>query len=239
MKRIRSYSVASFCTASDYSGGPRGATSIPRYKPAFVLLSVIASLTITSWTGSERAGYIVAGAALVADSTYGLLTLKFGCSSSPRVAHGGRAATQHKFGRRYEWLTPQFVTVAMAGAMIPDLSRLDLLLSDDLLTPVLGDPFDWGAVHVLGGSLVAVAIGTLLVPPAYRRHVGALLPLGVASHLALDLLLLNPSGYSYAVRWPITGTHPPSPDRYLSSDRWPAVCSVVLAAVVWYARSQW
>ncbi|AGB38792.1 metal-dependent hydrolase [Natronococcus occultus] len=139
---------------------------------------------------------------------------------------------------RYEWLTPQFVTVAMVGAMIPDLNRLELLLPADLLTAVLGVPFDWGAFHVLGGSLVAVAIGTLLAPPAYRRRAGALLLLGMASHHALDLLLLTPSGYADAVRWPITGSHPPSPGLYLSTDRWPALCSAVLAAGVWYARSQ-
>ena len=139
---------------------------------------------------------------------------------------------------RYEWLTPQFVTVAMIGAMIPDLSRLDLLLPADLLTAVLGLPFDWGVFHVLGGSLLAVAIGTLLVPSGYRRRVGALLLLGMASHHALDLLLLTPSGYAYAVLWPITGTHPPSPGLYLSTDRWPALCSAVLAAGVWYARYQ-
>ncbi|TYL37244.1 metal-dependent hydrolase [Natronococcus pandeyae] len=139
---------------------------------------------------------------------------------------------------RYEWLTPQFVTVAMIGAMIPDLSRLDLLIPTDLITAVFGIPFDWGAFHVLGGSLLAVAIGTVLAPADIRRRVGALLFLGMASHHALDLLLLNVSGYSYAVLWPLTGYHPPSPDLYLSTDRWPALCSAVLAAAVWYARDQ-
>lgn len=137
---------------------------------------------------------------------------------------------------RYEWLTPQFVTVAMAGAMIPDLGRVDLLVPAEFIEAVFGIPFDWGAFHVLGGSLLAVAIGTLLAPASYRRRVGALLLLGMASHHALDLLLLNVSGYSYAVLWPLTGYHPPSPGLYLSTDRWPAVCSAVLAASVWYAR---
>jgi hypothetical protein len=137
---------------------------------------------------------------------------------------------------RYEWLTPQFVTVAMVGAMIPDLNRLDLILPADFIEAVFGIPFDWGAVHVLGGSLLVVAIGTVLAPTTIRRRVGALLLLGLTSHLTLDLLLLNVSGYSYAVLWPVAGYHPPSPDLYLSTDRWPAICGVVLAASVWYAR---
>lgn len=139
---------------------------------------------------------------------------------------------------RYAWVEPPFVTVAMAGAMIPDLSRLNLVVPVHRLTAAVGLPFDWGAFHVLGGSLLAVLIGTVLVPPGYRRRVGALLLLGVASHHALDLLLLNVSGYSYAVLWPLTWIHPPSPDLYRSSDRWPALCSAALAAVVWYARSR-
>ena len=137
---------------------------------------------------------------------------------------------------RYEWLTPPFVTVAIVGAMIPDLNRLDLVVSAELITAVTGLPFDWDAFHTLGGSLLAVLIGSLLVPPPYRRRVGALLLLGAASHHALDLLLLNASGYSYAVFWPVTGFNPPSPNLYLSTDRWPAICAAGFATIVWYVR---
>lgn len=137
---------------------------------------------------------------------------------------------------RYEWLTPHFVTVAMVGAMIPDLSRLDFLVPADLITATLGVPFSWGVFHVLSGSVLAIGLGTLLVPTGHRRRIGGLLLLGVASHHALDLLLINTSGYSYPVLWPLTGIHPPSLDLYRSTDRWPALCSAALAAGVWYAR---
>ena len=54
--------------------------------------------------------------------------------------------------------------------------------------------------------------------PEYRRHAIALFLLGVLSHHALDVALLNVSGYSYAVFWPLTEYHPPPGDMYRSSD---------------------
>ena len=93
--------------------------------------------------------------------------------------------------------------------------------------------FSWGAFHTLGGTAFVVAIGALLVPRAYRVRVVSLLALGAFSHHALDLLLLNPSGNSYAVFFPLTQYHPPTPNLYLSTDRWPALVSGLLAAVVW------
>lgn len=136
----------------------------------------------------------------------------------------------------YDWLSPKYVTVAMVGAIVPDLSRMDLLVSDDWISAFFGIPFDWSGVHTLGGSLVVCAIGALLVGSRYRKPVFALLVLGMLSHLVLDGLLLNPSGYSYAIFWPLTSYHPPTPGLYLSSDRWPALVSAIAAAVVWYLR---
>lgn len=63
-----------------------------------------------------------------------------------------------------------------------------------------------------------------------------LLALGAASHHALDAVLINASGYSYALFWPLTTYHPPTPGLFLSSDRWPAAVSALLAIGVWYLR---
>lgn len=139
---------------------------------------------------------------------------------------------------RYEWIAPRYATVAMAGAIVPDFSRLDLLLDADRIEATLGIPYDWWALHTLGGSLAVCAIAALLVAPAERRRVFALLVLGALSHHALDLLLLNPSSYSYAVAWPLTAYHPPSPDLYLSSDRWPLAVAAAIAAVVRIAKGR-
>lgn len=133
---------------------------------------------------------------------------------------------------RYEWLTPPYVTVAMMGAMIPDLTKIALLVPSYRVEALLGVPFDWFALHTAGGSFVAVLVGTVLVPADHRKRVLLLLTFGAASHHLLDVVLINPSGYSYAVLWPLTGYHPPTPGLYLSTDRWPALVSGALALLV-------
>ena len=65
----------------------------------------------------------------------------------------------------------------------------------------------------------------------------ALFPLGALSHHALDLALLNVSGYSYAVFWPLTEYRPPSGDLYLSSDPCPVLVAAAGAALVLVRRS--
>lgn len=136
---------------------------------------------------------------------------------------------------RYEWLSPSYVTVAMAGAFIPDLTKISLLVSDSAIESMLGVPFDWFALHTLGGSLVSLAIGVVLVASSERRRVAALLGLGAASHLFADALLLNPSGRSYAVFWPLSYYHPPTPGLYLSTDPQPTIVAAAVAAVVFVA----
>ena len=140
------------------------------------------------------------------------------------------------FSFRYDWITPSMVTVAMLGAVVPDLAKIGLVVPNARVKSLLGLPFDWWALHMLGGTLVAITIGALLTGPAYRRRVFLLLALGAVSHHVLDALLINPSGYSYALLWPLTTYHPPTPNLYLSSDRWPALASAIVAIVVWYFR---
>lgn len=134
---------------------------------------------------------------------------------------------------RYDWLDARFVTVVMLGALLPDLTKISIVIDSALVEQFLGIPFDWGAIHRLGGVVVASAIGALLAGPGYRRRVFALLLVGAASHLLLDALLINVSGYSYDLLWPLTTYSPPTPNLFLSSDRWPAVVSGALAALLW------
>lgn len=137
---------------------------------------------------------------------------------------------------RYDWLTPAFVTVAMLGALVPDLTKIALLIPSAQVETFLGIPFAWRAIHMFGGTLVAITIGALLTSQKHRRRVFLLLALGAASHHILDAFLINPSGYSYAIFWPFTTYNPPTPNLYLSSDRWPALVLGMLAVTVWYVR---
>lgn len=100
---------------------------------------------------------------------------------------------------RYDWLTPQYVTVVMLGALLPDLSKINLLVLSEQVAILIGLPFEWRAVHMLGGALVVITIGALLTGEEHRMRVFLLLALGVASHLFLDAPLIKASGYSFAV----------------------------------------
>ena len=137
---------------------------------------------------------------------------------------------------KYDWITPTMVTVAMLGAIVPDLTKISLVIPNARMEALLGIPFDWFAVHTVAGSVVAVAIGALLVRSEHRKRVFFLLLLGALSHHFLDAILINPTGYSYALFFPVTSYHPPTPGLFLSSDRWPAVVSALLAGMVWYLR---
>ncbi|RQH01239.1 metal-dependent hydrolase [Natrarchaeobius oligotrophus] len=130
---------------------------------------------------------------------------------------------------RYEWADSRHVTVVMIGAVLPDVKKIGLLVSDETVTAVTGLPWEWAALHTLGGSIVLIALGALMVPPGYRVRVAALLAVGSGSHHVLDSLLITWSGNTYAVFWPISGYQPPAAGLFRSSDRWPALVAITLA----------
>lgn len=135
---------------------------------------------------------------------------------------------------RYEWLDGRYVTVAMAGAFIPDIAKVALIVSEDYVRVLFGVPFDWFGVHTAGGSLCCVLAGAVLVPPEDRPSVFALLSLGAGSHLVADAFLIKAYGHSYPLLWPLTTYAPPTPGLYLSTDLWPAVLTGALAFGLWW-----
>lgn len=137
---------------------------------------------------------------------------------------------------RYDWLTPTYVTVVMAGAFIPDISKIYILVPDQAVADALGVPFSWFALHTLGGSAVAVLVGVVLVAGDERRRVLGLLSLGAASHLAADALLLTPTGFSKPMWWPVAHVGLPSPGLYLSTEPTPLFAASAVAVVLWAVR---
>jgi hypothetical protein len=133
---------------------------------------------------------------------------------------------------RYNWLSPAYVTVAMAGAFVPDLAKAAIAVPRSTVESLLGVPFSWFALHTLGGCAVSIAIGVVIAARTERTRVGALLGFGAASHLLADALLLNPSGRSYPLLWPLSYYHPPTPGLYLSTDPEPMLVAAVVAAAV-------
>jgi hypothetical protein len=139
---------------------------------------------------------------------------------------------------RYEWLTPPYVTALMAGAFVPDMVKVRLLVSSLRVEQVLGAPFSWEPLHFGGGVALSVLVGVLLTAPRLQRRIALLLGLGAGSHLFLDALLRTLSGYSYSVFWPATLYQPPTPGLYLSTDPWPTVVAGLLAASVFVATKR-
>lgn len=134
---------------------------------------------------------------------------------------------------RFDWLDLGYVTAGMAGALIPDMTKAYLVVPDAAVESMLGVPFSWHAIHTTGGAVLGVLVGVTLVGAAERRRVGAVLALGATSHLVADALLSKPSGHSYAVFWPVSQYHPPTPGLYLSTQAEPTVVAAVGAAIVW------
>ena len=137
---------------------------------------------------------------------------------------------------RYRWLTPPYVTVVIMGAFIPDLTKIRLLVPSWRLEAWLGLPFDWGALHTVGGTLVSVLIGVTVVRRTDRWRVCGPLGVGAASHLVLDSLLAFPAGRMKFVLWPLTTYRPVFDGLFLSTDRWPVVVAAGVAASAWYLR---
>lgn len=135
---------------------------------------------------------------------------------------------------RYDWLTPTYMTVVMAGAFIPDLAKIELLIPYRTVQHLLGVPFSWFALHTAGGVAIAIAIGVVVVAPRERLRIGLLLSLGAISHLLADGLLQNPSGRSYAIIWPLSQWHPPTPGLYLSTQPEPTIITGLVAGAVWF-----
>jgi hypothetical protein len=133
---------------------------------------------------------------------------------------------------RLDWLDRSFVTVAMVGAMMPDISKLNLLLPNWLVERWLSLPFSWTALHTAGGVALTILVTVTLVGPAYRKRVAALLAFGAGTHLLADAMLRSVTGRSFAFLWPLSTYAPPTPGLYLSTDPWPTVVAIVTAVAV-------
>lgn len=125
---------------------------------------------------------------------------------------------------RIEWLTQRWVAVGMIGALLPDLNRIGLFVTDVAIESTLGVPFGIDAIHTLGGLILCAAIGSLLVADHHRPTVGLLLAGGL-SHLFADSLKVWVDGAANAWLYPLSWYRPPTPGLYVSSD--PRVLAVV------------
>lgn len=141
---------------------------------------------------------------------------------------------------RYDWLTRAYVTAAMAGAFIPDIAKIRLLVPNEVVSSALGVSFAWGAQKTLGAVVLSVIIGAMVVVPRVRRPTALALGLGAVTHMLSDALLLTATGRSFQLLWPLTRWAPPTPGLYLSTEPWPVLVTSVLALIIWWTiPSRW
>ena len=134
---------------------------------------------------------------------------------------------------RYTSITSSYITAAMVGSTLPDLTRIGLIIDSVVIEETLNIPFSWPPLPTLGGVLITATIITALVDKKHTKPVFLLLGLGAASHLILDIFLINASGHSYAVLFPFSSIHPATPGFYLSTNVWPVIVAGLIAIFVW------
>lgn len=139
---------------------------------------------------------------------------------------------------RYEWLTEPYVTIAILGAFIPDLVKINLLVSTAEMWRLLPVPFSWTPLHTLGGSFVSVTIGVTLARHSERIKVAVLLLLGATTHFVADSFLQTPTGTTGPFLWPLWPHRLSMPGLYLSTDPRVTVVAASIAALV-FVVTRW
>ncbi|QLK26831.1 metal-dependent hydrolase [Natrinema zhouii] len=131
----------------------------------------------------------------------------------------------------YRPIPDRWIAVAMIGAILPDLNRITILVTNGTLEATLGVPFDVDAVSTLGGVLVLAGIGAMVVADRHRRAFAALFA-GALLHLLVDALKAYADGAAGMWLYPVTWARHPTPSLYVSSDPTVLVLVGALAAIV-------
>lgn len=135
-----------------------------------------------------------------------------------------------------EWLDGRWIAVGILGSLLPDLNRIQLLLSSETVSTTLGIAIDWEGIHTLAGMVLLSLVGALLFE-ARRDQRRALLALlsGALFHLLVDVPQSYADGYTLTnlYLYPLPPWRFPTPGLYVSTDRWVAVVALVVAVAVY------
>lgn len=135
------------------------------------------------------------------------------------------------------WFDFKWVTVGMIGAILPDLSRLYLLVPGELVTNLTGLPYQWNGLHTLAGILLLSGIGALLFtrPVDQKRAFGILLT-GAGFHLLVDIPQTYADGLTITNLYffPVSSWRAATPGWYVPADRWVVVFATAVALLVWF-----
>lgn len=136
-------------------------------------------------------------------------------------------------GWRWEF-DRRWVPVAMGGAAVPDLSKVDLVLSTRTVEAVVGHGFTWSPVSSIAGVAVVGAGIALLFGDGLRRRAWTFLVVGGTCSLVVDGLRVFADGHSTYWLYPIYW-RPPTPSLYLTADSRVTLLAVGVAAAVYAA----
>lgn len=134
-------------------------------------------------------------------------------------------------GWRIDRITDRWIVVGMAGAMIPDLSKVRVVFPPGAVRDVLGVPFSYFPISTLGGVIVIAGIVTLLFRE--RRRAFGFLLFGGSSALLLDGMRAFADGRSDFWLYPFLWWRPPTPGVYVSSDLRVMIVVVVIGVAIY------
>lgn len=134
---------------------------------------------------------------------------------------------------RVEWIERRHVALVMVGTIVPDVSKLHLVVDSSVVEGIVGRPWQWLGIHRLGPAAILAGVGALGFERGRRLAGFGWLVVGILLHFLFDLAVVRASGLAPPYLYPLTWWHPPSADLLLSSDVWPWVVTSVLAGAVW------
>ncbi|ERG98917.1 MAG: hypothetical protein J07HQX50_00058 [Haloquadratum sp. J07HQX50] len=134
-------------------------------------------------------------------------------------------------GWQFNWLTKRWIAIGMAGAAIPDLMKIQILLDDNVIESILGIPFSYAPISSLGGVLL-IAGGITVFFETQRRRIFSFLLFGALSSLVVDGLRVFADGRSEFWLYPFSWWRPPTPSLYVTSDVRVLLTAILVSAVV-------
>jgi hypothetical protein len=134
---------------------------------------------------------------------------------------------------RFDRLTDRCIAVGMGGAVVPDLVKLDLLVSSYRIEQVVGFPVTYAHFATLGGVLLTAGVITVLFEREAWRRTYVFLVVGGVTSLVVDGLRVRADGHASAWLFPfLPSFRPPTPSLYVTSDPRILVVALCVSAAV-------
>jgi len=134
-------------------------------------------------------------------------------------------------------LDQRWIVVAMGGAALPDLVKIDLLVDARVIEQTVGLPFSYTPVASIGGVAVVAGIVAMLFDPQWRRQAYATLLAAGSFSLLIDGVRIYADGYANYYLYPIW-IRPPTPGLFVSAD--PAVLGVTyIVSLSVFSLNRW